>query len=272
MTDTLKPWLLPYAQKLMCYVTSPLQALCITGPEGVGHDELALWFAAHLMDTNTPKLHPDFLSVANEDGKSIGIDAVRDISKFVEISPTLLSRKVVLVPAVDTMTRAAQQAFLKTLEEPVVKTVFILLCTQPNKLLPTVHSRCQHINISSVSYAQAKPWLDASSIDISEKDYALTDGAPLLIEKETFKERMSAYTMLLELIHKKITSDAVLLTLKKHNPMHVLAGMYYAMMHGQAFSALDQCIALRKKMTENPQLNWDMQLSSLLRWVEHHAS
>jgi len=240
------------------------QAICIAGVSGLGQPELAEQFAQTLLNTSDLTIHPDYLRLTPETGKSIGIDIVRDIHEFCLLSPTRASRKVLFIDDADAMTQAAQQALLKTLEEPVVPVTFILLTTRLNHLLPTLRSRCQMINIPSVTYQQAKPWFDQQNLTITSEDYALTDGAPLMVLQPEFQDRQMAYQLLISVLQRKAFDTNILKQLIKAQPLHVLAGFYYALMHQKQFKLLDACIALRQQYSENPNLNWDMQLNSFL--------
>lgn len=247
------------------------QAVCIAGVSGLGQTELAEHFARALLSAKDLTIHPDILRLTPEPGKSIGIDTVRDIHEFCLLSSTRASRKVILIDDADAMTQAAQQAFLKTLEEPVVPVTFIVLTTRLNQLLPTLRSRCQIINIPSVSYQLAKPWFDQQKLMISSEDYALTDGAPLMVLQPAFQDRQAAYRLLTDVLQRKTPDVNIIKQLVKSEPLHVLAGFYYALMHQKQFKLLDACIALRQKYSQNPNLNWDMQLNGFLIESTIHA-
>ena len=83
-----------------------------------------------------------------EDKKSIGIDEVREITKFLSNKPFSHKNKAVIIAEAHLMTREAQNALLKTLEEPPSFATLILLAKTEESVLPTVLSRCQKIGLS----------------------------------------------------------------------------------------------------------------------------
>lgn len=265
------PWLAPLSARLQAQIAHPPQALCLVGVPGLGQAFLAEAFARAILACEDLSLHPDYLCIAPEPGKSIGIDQVRDMAAFCLIAPTYGSRKLVMIHALESMTLAAQQAFLKTLEEPVIPTTFLILCSQPNKLLPTVRSRCQLMTLPTVPYAMAKPWLDQHKIPSTEALYALSDGAPLSLSTPAFESRSEAYRCLRAYLSTQTDFVEAAKSFLKSDPLDVLTGFYYALMHEKQFKLLDRCIALRKKFAENPNLHWEMQLTRFFIEVAEHA-
>ncbi len=99
----------------------------------------------HAVRRELIKLHPD-AEVRARKGIDLGIDVVRQfVIKDVATKPVLGRAKVFIVREAHTMTVAAQNALLKTLEEPPATTVLILISDSLDALLPTVRSRCQAV-------------------------------------------------------------------------------------------------------------------------------
>lgn len=93
-------------------------------------------------------LHPDIIRVAPPEGKrEIPIDIVRDVRAEAIVLPNEAERKVFIIEKADLMKDSAQNAFLKTLEEPPRHARFILSAENPAALLDTVRSRCAEIRI-----------------------------------------------------------------------------------------------------------------------------
>ncbi|MEZ4273051.1 MAG: hypothetical protein R3C68_16950 [Myxococcota bacterium] len=94
--------------------------------------------------------HPDCLCIEPNDKGIIAIDVVRGLIKRLSLKSVESSVKVVLVNHADSMNDAAQNALLKTLEEPLGSTVFLLVARRYRRLLMTVRSRCQRLRLRPV--------------------------------------------------------------------------------------------------------------------------
>ena len=95
-------------------------------------------------------LHPD-VQVLGEEEKSISVDTIRALRDQLALRPFEADRHITLIPRADRMTAQAQNALLKTLEEPAGGNVFFLLTDQPGAMLPTIVSRCRRLRFSPVS-------------------------------------------------------------------------------------------------------------------------
>ena len=95
-------------------------------------------------------LHPD-VHVVGEEEKSISVDTIRALRDQLALRPFEADRHIALIPRADRMTAQAQNALLKTLEEPAGGNVFFLLTDQPGAMLPTIVSRCRMLRFSPVS-------------------------------------------------------------------------------------------------------------------------
>ena len=99
-------------------------------------------------------IHPDILTVSrvrDDKGKAkqfITVDQIRALSADAIVLPNEAVRKVYILDEAETMNTAAQNAALKLLEEPPAGAVFLLCTTNPAALLPTVRSRCAHLNVT----------------------------------------------------------------------------------------------------------------------------
>ena len=95
-------------------------------------------------------LHPD-VHVVGEEEKSISVDTIRALRDQLALRPFEADRHIALILRADRMTAQAQNALLKTLEEPAGGNVFFLLTDQPGAMLPTIVSRCRRLRFSPVS-------------------------------------------------------------------------------------------------------------------------
>ncbi|MGH9387478.1 MAG: ATP-binding protein [Vicinamibacterales bacterium] len=100
------------------------------------------------------EVHVDVLALEPDDRASIKIDVVRDLLSRVGYRPFEGKRRFVLVRDAETLEPAAQNALLKSLEEPTPATTFILVTTIPGALLPTVRSRCMRMTFGRLTPAE----------------------------------------------------------------------------------------------------------------------
>jgi DNA polymerase III subunit delta' len=99
-------------------------------------------------------VHPDVIVIEPGDMGSIKIEQVRDVIDRAEYRPFEGRRRVVVIDEADALMPAAQNALLKTLEEPPSASVFVLVSSIPDALLPTVRSRCSRLRFASLSTAE----------------------------------------------------------------------------------------------------------------------
>ena len=151
-------------------------AYLFSGDDGIGKRLLALRFAQALSCETPPSTsqpdacgqcracrqiasgtYPDLLIVEPEQDKAnpqIKIDQVREIERHVIYRPLLSARKICVIDDADRLTVNAANAFLKTLEDPPDHSLFILVTSQPLRLLPTVRSRCLTLRFSPATPEQ----------------------------------------------------------------------------------------------------------------------
>lgn len=136
-------------------------AYLFSGPPGVGKSEAALTFAAGLACADggcgscttcrrvQEGLHPDVEIVAPE-GNFIRKEEITDINLHAAYRPYEARAKVYVFLEADSFNAEAANAFLKTLEEPPGHVHFVLVTDRPERLLPTIVSRCQVVEFSPV--------------------------------------------------------------------------------------------------------------------------
>ena len=98
-------------------------------------------------------VHGDVLMVVPGDSGAIKIDQARDVIDRAMYRPFEGRRRVTIIDDADAMAGGAQNALLKTLEEPPSSSIFILVTSRPDALLPTVRSRCSQIRFGRLSPA-----------------------------------------------------------------------------------------------------------------------
>ena len=106
------------------------------------------------------KNHPDIINITHEKPNSIGIDEIRDqLINDVGIKPYESPYKIYIVNDADKLTLQAQNALLKTIEEPPAYPVVMLLADNPDALLPTITSRCVILSLKPVGDRLVKDYL-----------------------------------------------------------------------------------------------------------------
>ena len=96
--------------------------------------------------------HPDIVEI--DAASNNGVDEIRDLIEKVKYSPLQGRYKVYIIDEVHMLSTGAFNALLKTLEEPPSHVIFILATTEPQKVLPTIISRCQRYDFSKVSQSE----------------------------------------------------------------------------------------------------------------------
>ena len=85
------------------------------------------------------------------EGKNIGVDEIRNIGKFLSLTPAEGKYRVAVVDSIDDFNSNSSNAILKILEEPTHNTVLIIICHNKINLLPTIKSRCLEIKFTALS-------------------------------------------------------------------------------------------------------------------------
>lgn len=149
-------------------------AYIFNGPEASGKMMLADAFAMSLqcegdekpclncrsckqaMDRN----QPDIIYVTHEKPNTIGVDDIRtQINNDIDIKPYSSRYKVYILDEAEKMNQQAQNALLKTIEEPPAYAVILLLTTNADSFLPTILSRCIRLDLKAVREAEIKKYL-----------------------------------------------------------------------------------------------------------------
>jgi len=150
-------------------------AYIINGEQGSGKKLLADMFAMTLQceagDTEpcgvcrscrqaVSRNHPDIIRVVHEKPNTIGVEDIRgQINGDVQIKPYSSRYKIYIVGEADKMTIQAQNALLKTIEEPPAYAVLILLTNNADMMLPTILSRCVRLNLKAVRDKDIREYL-----------------------------------------------------------------------------------------------------------------
>jgi len=155
-------------------------AFLIGGPEGIGKATFAYRIARFLLSNPKPGArslqippdhavarqvavlsHPDLLvlrRIAIEEGKKvpseISVDDVRKTFKFFGSTAAYGGYRVCIVDSLDELNKQGMNSLLKILEEPPKRAIFLLISHSPGRLLATIRSRCQKLQLRSLSIEQ----------------------------------------------------------------------------------------------------------------------
>ena len=137
-------------------------AWVFTGPPGSGRSSAAVAFAQALIcpnngcgtcnDCNSTKTHghPD-VEIIRTEGLSIKVEEVRELLTRVAWAPSMGGWRVVVMEDADRLTESAANALLKAIEEPGTRTVWLLCAPTLHDVLPTIRSRCRHLQLRTPS-------------------------------------------------------------------------------------------------------------------------
>ncbi len=171
-------------------------AYLFVGPRGTGKTSTARIFAKALCCKGGPNIDfdpNDELSIEIAEGRCMdvleidgasnnGVEQVRELRDNVKFAPTRCSYKIYYIDEVHMLTTGAFNALLKTLEEPPPHVKFIFATTEPNKILPTIISRCQRFDLRRIPNAIIAKHLlhiaELEGVHLDEKAaYAIGKGA-----------------------------------------------------------------------------------------------
>ena len=286
---------LALAQALLCATSNPDKTACGTCPSCV-------WFAEGA--------HPDFKLISPEDADNsdeattsaskkktakksqISVAQIRQLIDYLSLSSHQVnSRRVVLISPAETLNLASANALLKMLEEPPANTLFLLVTSQPQRLLATVISRCQAIDMPLPSKAEAMTWLHTQGIKNTENTLDLAGGAPLLalqmadegdasltlIKHLSMGEKLDAFAC--APLFNGLGMERALNALQKWvfdlAACKLAQHLHYHASHGNALQALCKSVNLQAllnfqfklteaKKTANHPLNNELQLENIL--------
>ena len=199
-------------------------ALLLRGRAGIGKYDFALSVSRALLCQNPDSAqhacgvcpsclwlaegnHPDFRLISPEQDEGsedapkkkvtkktqISIAQIRQLSDYLSLSTHQAhGKRIVLISPAETLNTISANALLKMLEEPPANTLFLLVTSQPQRLLPTISSRCQALDMPIPSRQDAINWLHEQGVQHAEIALDYAGGSPLLaLEMQTQLETTS---------------------------------------------------------------------------------
>lgn len=172
-------------QQLRAFLLAPSHALLLSGPSGIGKQSLAYRVASELLDAPLEKVvaHPYIRLVSAGKEKSISIEKVRELEHFLSRKVPGDGRRVVIIEDAHLLGVEAQNALLKTLEEPPANTTLLLTVAHAQALLPTIQSRTQTLHVLRPANADIHQYFSAKyDAPAIAKAYAMSGGLPGLMQ------------------------------------------------------------------------------------------
>ena len=151
-------------------------AYMFEGIEGIGKETFAYDLAKILLETPHLENAPDCIRVKLE-GNSIKIAQIRNLQSDIVIKPHK-KYKIYIIDKAEKMTLEAQNALLKTLEEPPEYATIILICNNEAQMLTTIKSRCTKINFQKLNENEIKQYFqEIQNEEISNRILKLAEGS-----------------------------------------------------------------------------------------------
>jgi DNA polymerase-3 subunit delta' len=217
----------------------------ISGSAGIGKNTLTQSFAKRLICEANVKTdsacgrcqscllfkagtHPDlYLLQPAEAGKHILIDDIRQLNQNLKLRPQYNQYRVVIISLAEDLNPAAANGFLKTLEEPGQRTIFLLVSNTPSAVIPTILTRCQQIRIATPSLDSVSAWLSESQhIENAGCLAAFTGSAPLraveLLASGEYEHRLTVLQLFDETQFKQIVDVSITETWVKYSADFVI--------------------------------------------------
>ena len=161
-------------------VESPVHAYLFVGPEGAGREEIARAFSGSIFakyeeDQNLERckdlawrgIHPD-ISIIEPEGRGLRVSDARKIIIESSRSPIESKKKILIVNRFDTAEPEAVASLLKTIEEPPLSTIFILLAESVPDSHVTISSRCVRVDVPSMTVEGLSDLLKSEGVEIED--------------------------------------------------------------------------------------------------------
>lgn len=163
------------------------------GEDGIGKSLISNRLGKIILGCEENSEHVDLIHwKIGKNKKSLGVDDIRALNEEINKKPYEGNNKVVIIYDADKMTTQAQNAFLKTIEEPPFGVYIFLLCANLQSMLETIKSRCQIHKLNPLSPSEMEEFIKNKYSDLSEEKIkilvAFSDGIPGKAETLVFDE------------------------------------------------------------------------------------
>jgi DNA polymerase-3 subunit delta' len=183
--------------QLVSITSSPPHAILFVGLPGLGKRSLAVATIEAILSIKDFSSYPySLIMEPTEDSRSISIDQIRKLEHFLslKVASSKPINRAVLIEKAGLLTIEAQNALLKTLEEPPEGTVIIMLVDYEQSLLPTIRSRAQTVRVNKPSRIDLEKEFDSYSKIVFDKAYNISNGSPGLLSSLLNNEDHSLLT------------------------------------------------------------------------------
>jgi len=254
----IKPIINPSSEKLLIAITNRLpQSLLITGQSGVGLTTISLYIA-ELLKVNPIIILPEKDEKIDIEKGVISVDIMRRL--YNETRTKTAGKRIIIIDYAERMTHQAQNAFLKLLEEPGKDVHFILVSNSVSKLLPTIISRTENLDIRPISMEQSEQLISQLGVlDVTKKSQLLfmADGLPaeltrLINNEDYFNKRSSIVRDARELLRGSVYQKLLIANNYRDNRASTLNLL------------LDAAKILNKSITANPQIDTINKIDGIL--------
>ena len=248
--------------------------------------------------------HPDFRLITPEEAEvsedapkkkaakkgQISVTQVRQLFDYLNLSKhQAQSMRIILISPAETFNAASANALLKMLEEPPANTLFLLVSSQSQRLLPTIVSRCQSLDMELPGKVEALAWLEQQGVGNAEVALAYAGGAPLLALSSSLEDNRDLTQQLAQGAKlKPFVAAPMFMSMNMERALEILQKwifdlmsyqlsrqFHYHLEHSAALQALCKSVNLRlllrfqqtlveAKKTANHPLSNEMQLENLL--------
>lgn len=172
--------------KQRCLKNTLSHAHLIAGEDGVGKGKLANILAKFILNGDLDREYVDIINYSSEKS-SFGVDDVRDIIEEVYKKPFEKDKKVIIIYEGNKLTIQAQNALLKTIEEPPKGVYIIILCESLELILDTIKSRCEIYKLKPLTKSELYEYIKIKKFNYDENEIksaiAFSEGVPGRIDR-----------------------------------------------------------------------------------------